>query len=148
MKHLKQYKIYEAGEWSRGINWEYVKENPDDDSEEASLIKYLEERLDYIISNLDDDNILKIDDIRGHDLYQGAYALVKIFGVRYTIWNTGAQSGGSEDTLYIEGFPINNLDEDSNPGFIGVPNDIYDLLNCIYQVGGIEIYKTTKKYNI
>ena len=145
MKHLK---IYESGELNRHINWKYVKDNPDDDSEESTLIYYLQESLTEIISQLYNDNILKIDDIRGHDLYQGAYALVKIFGVRYTIWNTGAQSGGSEDTLYIEGFPINNLDEDSNPGFIGVPNDIYDLLNCIYQVGGIEIYKTTKKYNI
>jgi len=145
MKHLK---IYESGELNRHINWKYVKDNPDDDSEESTLIYYLQESLTEIISQLYNDNILKIDDIRVHDLYQGAYALVKIFGVRYTIWNSGAQSGGLDESLFIEGFPINNLDDDSNPGFIGDVDSISYLLNCIYQVGGIEIYKTTKKYNI
>jgi len=146
MKHLKTFKIYETGEWSRDVNWNYVKDNPDDDSEEASLIRYLEERLDYIISNLDNDTILKIKDIRGHDLYQGAYAIVSIFGKTYKIWSM--ESSGLEDELYIEGFPINNLDENSNPGYVGDTENIAELLNSINEVGGIEIYKTTNKFNI
>jgi hypothetical protein len=149
MKHIKSYKIYESGEWSKNIDWNYVKENPDDDSDEVLLIKYLEERLYYISSMLDNDNILEIIDIRGHDLYQGAYAMVNIFGKKYKIWNVGAVSGGVEDTLYIEGFPINNMNEDSNPGFLGDTEEIYELLNDIYiNEGDIELYKTTKKYNI
>lgn len=31
---MKYIKKFETGEWSRNIDWEYVKENPDDDSDE------------------------------------------------------------------------------------------------------------------
>jgi len=149
MKHLKTYKIYESGEWSRGIDWEFVKENPENESDEALLIKFMEERLDYIISTIDNKNILEIDNIKGFDIYEGAYAIVYIFGKRYKVWSMAEQSGGVEDTLYIEGFPINNLPENSNPGYVGSTDEISDLLNDINLNGGsIEMYKTTKKYNI
>ena len=146
MKHLKTFKIYETGEWNRNIDWNYVKDNPDDNSEEASFINFLDERLKYVISMLDNDNILEIIDIGGHDLYQGAYAKVKIFGKTYKIWSM--ESSGLEDELYIEGFPINNLDENSNPGYVGDTENIAELLNSINEVGGIEIYKTTNKFNL
>ena len=47
MKYLKKYKLFETGEWSSNVDWEFVKENPDNDSEEAEWIKAFAEDLKY-----------------------------------------------------------------------------------------------------
>lgn len=143
MIYIKTYKLYETGEWSKDVDWEYVKNNPDDDSEEANLIKDLQVKIEEVISLLHNDNILKIESIRGVDLYQGAYAIVSIFSKKYKVWEIY-----SEDYLYIEGFPINNTDEYQKDGYRGDVVEISDLLNEIYKFGGIEIYNSSKKFNI
>jgi len=143
MKHIKSYKIYETGEWSKDIDWNYVKNNPDDDSDEASLIKDLQNKIEEVVSLLDNDNIVEIINIRGFDLSQGAYAIVRIFNKNYRISEIY-----SLDYLYIGKFPINNMDEDEIPGYKGDVEEISDLLNDIYKSGGIEIYLSSKKFNI
>lgn len=136
--------IFETGEWNHNIDWEYVKNNPDDDSEEAGWIKGLEELLLVITDNLNNSEIFEIIDIKGFDMYQGPYAIVNIFNKRYQIWGT------EENILWIKNFPIDNTSsKESNPGFEGYPEEISDLLNEITDSGGdIEIYKKVKKYNI
>jgi len=143
MKHIKSYKIYESSGWNKDINWKFVKENPDDKSDESSLIVALQERIEEVILKLDNDNILKIIDINGDDLDYGAYAIVSIFDEKYEITEVY-----SEDKLFIDKFPINNMDENDAPGYLGYPIDISDLLNLIYSFGGMKIYQSSRKYNI
>lgn len=142
MKYIKQFKLFETGEWDRDIDWDYVKENPDDDSQEAGWIKFLQEQLEYIIDDLEDPSIFEIIDIKGFDMYQGPYATVKIFKVNYTIWTL------EYNDLYIEDFFITNTEENENAGFKGRWSNISDMLNEIIEAGGIEVYLNTKKYNL
>jgi hypothetical protein len=139
---MKYIKKFETGEWSTDVDWEYVKENPDDDSEEAGMILYLQEKLEDIIELLDDTNIFEILDIRGFDLYTGAYAVVKIFNMKFKIWSV------DYSLLFIEDFPINNSDPENKKGFVGDYCDIADLLNDINKAGSIETYMISKKYNL
>jgi hypothetical protein len=141
---ITKFKLFETGEWSRDVNWQFVKDNPDNDSEEANWIKSFESKLKIIISHLKNPNIFKIIDINGRDMSQGPYATVKIFNRIYKIWTT------PEDDLWIENFPIDNTSEEGQvSGFEGTPYDIARLLNDINQFGGdIETYKIAKKYNI
>jgi len=144
MKHIKNFKLFEAGEWACDVDWDYVKNNPDDDSEESGYIKAMENLLNEIIDFLDNKNVFKIVDIRGFDLYQGAYGIVKIFGRNYEIW------GMDNYELWIEDFPIDNTSDDHNkPGFKGGTYEIYEMLNDINKNGGdINLYKNSKKYNL
>ena len=144
MKHIKNFKLYETGEWSRGIDWQFVKDNPDDESDESLIILSLEDILNNIKNKLKDKNIFIIKDIRGFDMYQGAYAIVKIFDKTYKIWRTDA------DDLWIDDFPIDNCsDQGKNSGYEGMIYEIIDLLNNIIMSGGnIDIYKDTEKYNL
>jgi hypothetical protein len=142
MKYIKQFRLFETDEWNRDINWNYVKENPDDDSEEALWIKLLDDILNNIIINLNDPETFEIVDIRSYDLDIGPYAIVKIFGKIYKIWNI------QEQDLWIDNFPINNSEPDENPGLKGYWSDISDILNKIIESGGIEVYMNAKKYNL
>ena len=139
MKYIKQF---ETGEWNKDVDWNYVKENPDDDSQEAGWIRYLDTQLEYIIDDLDDPKIFKIIDIKGRDMYQGPYASVKIFDKNYKICTL------QDNNLWINNFPINNSGPNEKPGFEGLWHDISDILNQIIEAGGIEIYMNVKKYNL
>lgn len=119
-----------------------MKENPDDDSEEAGMILYVEEQLEDIIELLDNSNIFEILDIRGFDLYSGAYAIVKIFNKTYEIWCLDDYS------LFIEDFPINNSEPGNKDGFVGNYYEIAELLNDINIVGSVDVYMTSQKYNL
>lgn len=145
MKYIKEYKLYEAGEWNRSIDWQYVKDNPDDDSEEVIYIKELDRKLQDVIEQLDNKSIFDIIDIIGFDMYSGPYALVNIFNKRYKIWLDEVYG-----VLFIELFPIDtNQDTDRMPGFYGFEDEIADMLNDLNKVNGdIELYKSTKKYNL
>lgn len=147
MKYIKEFKLFETGEWSKNVDWQFVKDNPDDDSDESSMIKSMEEKLNTIISELDNEDIFTINDIRGLDLYQGAYANVTIFGKHYKIHEINEDAPDSD--LWIQNFPIDNTSQDDRlPGYKGSEYDIADLLNDINDAGGIELYNTTKKYNL
>lgn len=147
MKYIKTYKLYETREWNKDIDWEYVKNNPDayySSSFEVALIKDLNDKLDDLISLLHNDDILKIEDIRGEDLDYGAYAIVNILGKTFTVTEIY-----SENYLYIEGFPINNMDDNTNYGYKGSEEEIAELLNDLYLNGGdLELSTTVKKFNI
>lgn len=107
-----------------------------------SIISHMEEQLEDIIELLDNPNIFEILDIRGFDLYVGAYAIVKIFNRNYKIWCN------DDDSLFIEDFPISNSGEGNNDGFIGYYDDVAELLNDINIVGSVDIYMKSKKYNL
>ena len=100
MKYLKMFDnfsedikntqhINETGEWDRDIDWEYVKNNPDDEDEFASWIRALEQSINSINDLLDDSHKIEIIDIKGFDKYQGPYANVKIMDNYYTIITHG-----------------------------------------------------------
>lgn len=125
-------KLNETGEWDRYITWNYVKDNPDCDNDECQIIKDMENDIEEIRELLTDDSIFILKDIRGFDIYQGAYACVKIYGKIYKIWKINYN-------FYIENFPISNsLDN----GFSGDIHDIAEVIN------NFEIYQKVKKYNL
>lgn len=140
MKFIKNFKLFETGEWTTGIDWDYIKDNPEDNSEEAAQIKYMEKKLNnikYIIENTEtlEKIHFEIIDIKGFDLYTGAYSIVKINNKQWHIYNS------DYNNLWIEDFPIDNTSENGlNPGFDG--NEI-EVANAI-----IQHYDPTKKYNI
>jgi len=147
MKYIKNFKLFETGEWAINVDWQFVKDNPDDDSDESSMIKNMEEKLNTIISELDNEDIFTINDIIGLDLYQGAYANVTIFGRRYNIYEINDDA--PDNDLWIQNFPIDNTSEDDKqPGYQGSEYNIAKMLNEITAAGGIELYNTTKKYNL
>ena len=117
-------KINETGEWASDVDLEYVHQNPDDDSEEASWIKSMESIINQIISGVKDGGFnIELIDIKGFDKYQGPYAIVKIEGKDFKFW------GVKEYELYIEDFPIDNQTEDgNNAGFVGNVSDIIDTI--------------------
>jgi hypothetical protein len=138
--HIKKFesfkKLNEAGEWGRHITWEYVKDNPDCDDDECQIIRSLEEDMENIKELLTDDSTFILKDIRGFDMYQGAYANVEICGKRFKIWKN------NENEFFIENFPINNTNADQSPGFLGDIDDIVDAID------NFKIYVKTKKYNL
>jgi len=137
MKYLKKYKIFETGEWASDVDWQFVKDNPDDDSEEAGYIRQMERSLTYIKNRLDTEGEIQfeIKNIRGIDLYQGPYATVTINKERFDIYY-GDVDG--ESFLWIEDFPIDNMsEEDMVPGFHGSNDDIVE--------GIIEYFKPINK---
>jgi len=149
MKYIKEFKlIKETGEWPRGVDLQHVLNNPDDDDEASMWITLLYDLVNMVKNGLNNPSIFEIIDIRGFDLYTGPYAIVKIFGKRYKIWNN------FEDELTIADFPINNMDKDlttldySEGGFRGHADEIAGLLNEIEEYGSIELYLDTKKYNL
>ena len=145
MKYIKDFKIFETGEWSKDVDWDFVKENPDDESEEAMWIKSFEYKLNYLISLLDDENVFEIEDIRGFDMYQGPYGRVKIFNRKYKVVEIEHPYEG----LFIFGFPVDNSEEGNYDGYHGNEEDIANLLNDINSFGGdIDLYKNSNKYNL
>jgi len=140
MKYLKKYKLFETGEWSRDVDWDYVKDNPDDDSEEANWIKDMEKRLTLVQNALEGEEIpFDIIDIKGFDMYQGPYATILIDNSdRYTVWFA------DESGLWIENFPIDNMSPNENPGFKGYEDEIIDVIIDEYK----PINKELRKYNI
>jgi len=141
---ITKFKLFETGEWSRDVNWQFVKDNPDNNSEEAVYIKNFFNDLKILIKRLNNKDIFKILDIRGLDMNQGPYATVRIFNRTYKMWNT------QEDDLWIENFPIDNTSEEGKlPGFQESKYQIAELLNDINDAGGdIETYKNSIKFNI
>ena len=141
---ITKFKLFETGEWSRDVNWQFVKDHPDDNSEEAVYIKNFFNDLKILIKRLNNKDIFKILDIRGLDMNQGPYATVRIFNRTYKMWNT------QEDDLWIENFPIDNTSEEGKlPGFQESKYQIAELLNDINDAGGdIETYKNSIKFNI
>ena len=142
MKYLKTYKLFETGEWSRYIDWDYVKNNPDDDSEEANYIKQMEKSLKNIESMIENENESKINfeivDIKGFDLYTGPKGTIKINDDTYNFWF-------SEYDYWIEDFPIDNCSENGkNPGFEGNIDDIVMAIIDHYN----PINKEIRKYNL
>ena len=129
-KRLQTYegfvqKINETGEWSRGIDWQYVKDNPEstDRDDQAAWIKALADSLEEVQNFLGDGAKMEIEDIRGFDNYQGPYAWVNINGKKFKVWTM------EYDDLWIEDFPIDNTsDDDKNPGFQGQPIDVADAI--------------------
>lgn len=145
MKKIKTYKqLFETGEWNRGVDLDFVLENPDCDSEECEYIKYMYNTLLSIRDNTDSD-IFVINDIRGFDLYQGAYGKVYIFNKQYEIW-----SSDEPGEFWIEDFPVDNCSEEGlRSGFMGDKFDIIELINKINDLGGDpEKYNDIKKYNV
>jgi len=139
---MKYIKKFETGEWARNVDLKYVKKHPDNDSEEAGMIRWLHTELKEIKSNLNNKDIWKLIDIRGFDMYQGPYAMVKIFGKTYDVWTF-------DEDLWIEDFPVDNTSSDnSKSGFKGSTFEISDLLNEIDSAGGIEVFANIKKYNL
>jgi len=129
MKHVKLFEEYnmvnETGEWSSGVDWDYVKENPDDDEECASWIRHLEKELLNIKELLNDENDLEIEDIEGFDMYQGPYAYVTIKGDRYKVWTIG-----EGENLWIENFIVDNTSGDGKrAGFEGSFDEIANEIN-------------------
>jgi hypothetical protein len=143
MKHLKNFKLFETGEWSSNVSWQYAKEHPDEQNEEVILINTLQEKIESIIRLLNEKSILILNDIRGFDMSSGPYAKVTIFGRNYRIWIDEVYA-----FLFIEDFPISNTDD--NSGLVGDSYDIAELLNDIYKNGGgnFEVYKNINKYNL
>lgn len=141
MKHLKTYKIFETGEWSRDIDWQFVKDNPDNDSEESNYIKQMEKDLNNIKEQIDDEGEINFEiiDIKGFDLYQGPCATIKINDDKYNVWPN------DEGTLWVEDFPIDNCSEQGlNPGFDGYEDDIAKAIIDYYK----PINKEIRKYNL
>lgn len=142
MKFLKTYKLFEAGEWPKDVDWQYVKDNPDDENEETGWISYLWKQLEYIQDELKKMNNskkikLEIIDIKGFDNYSGPYATVRIQNDIYKIWTTNFV----EDSLFVENFPINSSEED---GFIGNYIEIANAISDYYD----PLKRDTKKYNL
>jgi len=146
MKYIKKYKLFETGEWNSEVDWDYVKDNPDDNCQECDMIKRMAEYMDEIISQLNNESIFNVEDIRGFDMSQGVYARVKIFNKNYKIWVCDAQYDYPD--LFIENFPVDNSDEDQLAGYVGSTWFIAKLLNDINKVGGIERYIKIKNYNL
>jgi hypothetical protein len=144
MKHIVNFnKLYETGECNKKIDWNHVKNNPNDNNEESDMINYLEKKLRKIKHKLIDPKIFKIINIKVFDMYQGPYAIVKLFLKNYYVWTIGYND------LWIKNFPIDNTGSDeSESGYKGNVLEIIDLLNNIIQCGGIEEYLDTKKYNL
>lgn len=129
------------------VNWEYVKENPECESEECLYIKEMEKHLNDIKKIISNKDIFDIYDIRYFDQYQGSFGVVTIFNKKYKVWLISEDY--PEEYLWIESFPIDNTTEDGQfPGYKGGVNNIADLLIDIDNNGGIENYKNIKKYNL
>ena len=134
---MKYIKKFETGEWSRNVDWNFVKDNPDNDSEEANWIKNMQSKLEEI-----DPENFEILDIRGMDLYSGPYAIVNILGKKFEVWEVDG------DSFFIGDFPISNTDEDENDGFRGNAYEISSIINDIAEAGSLDIYLNSKKYNL
>ena len=131
MKYLKlweQFKaINETGEWAKDVDLQFVKDNPDADDEFSLTIKDMSERLDDLKELLNNPEIFLIKDIRGFDVYQGAYAIVSINGREYKIWSVGDEN---PDNFWIEDYIIDNTSEKGlRSGFEGDIYEISDMLN-------------------
>lgn len=140
MKFLKKYKIFETGEWARDVDWQFVKDNPDDDSEEANYIKIMEKYLNEIKEQVDNEDGIEFEiiNIKGIDLYQGAVGSININKNIYKIFF-------SEENLWIENFPIDNTSKNGElAGFEGCIDEIVEAIIDHYK----PINKELRKYNI
>lgn len=125
----------------------YIKQFENHDDEEYLTIEHLKKEIKKIISYLGkkEQNIIDIIKFGYRDL--GAYALVRIFGKTYKIWEIEDQLYGTN--LWIENFPIDNTSQDYKlPGLEGPPTGIAKLLHEIENAGGIELYQAMKNYNL
>lgn len=121
-------KLNETGEWSKDVDWNYVKDNPDAKDDCSLWIKALEDDLMKIKDMLSTNIKLEINSIRGFDMYQGPYAWITInngkIQDKFKVWTM------EDIELWIEDFPIDNTsDDNNNAGFRGLPIDIADVIN-------------------
>ena len=120
MEHIKKFKdfnkINETGEWSRDLDWEYVKNNPNDQDQEASWIRMLQDNLETVNNLLKEGIELVIEDIKGFDLYQGPYASIRI---DHNNESSYFKAWTAEEGLFVENFPVNNTNENEINGFGG-----------------------------
>jgi len=135
MKYVKDFgkfneslsvgKLNETGEWPSDVDWEYVKNNPDDVDEYTSRIKYMADQMEELKEILPDGFPFELIDVRGFDNYQGAYATVEINGITYKVWEAGDGVG----ILWIEGYKMDNTSgEDMRAGFQGTLDEIAEAL--------------------
>ena len=133
MLHMKKFKdfskINETGEWPRDLDWDYVKKNTQDQDQEATWIRSLEDQIVTLDGTLKKNLNLIIDDIKGFDMYQGPYANVRFETGSETIYcNVWTQGEG----LFFENFPISNTDEEEVDGLKGNIDEIAEVLNDNY----------------
>lgn len=132
MKYLKEFdkfnesattgKLNETGEWPSDLDWEYVKNNPDDVDEYTARIKGMADAMEEVKDILPDGFPFELEDVEGFDNYQGAYATVNINGNSYKVWET-------EEGFWIENYILDNTsDKGLRAGFQGNPSDIAEAL--------------------
>lgn len=120
-----------------------------DYQEAEELKKYLKDQLKHIIDTLTDKSIFEIVNIRVIDKYQGAAAIVRIFGKNYKMMYINGQDFNDDEKFFIEYFPIDNCsDKGYIPGYIGYPDEVINLLNEIIKYGSIDLYISANKYNL
>lgn len=135
-------KLNESGEWESGVDWEYVKNNPDDDGECASWIKSLADKLEEIEIELTAEGSVtfSISNIKGFDMYQGPCADVRINGKSYKVWTM------ENNKLWIEEYPADNTGGDkSKSGLQGFTGDLSNII--IETEKDLKIFKTFDKMN-
>jgi hypothetical protein len=135
MKYLKEFnkfnenvttgKINETGEWPSDLDWQYVKDNPDDVDEYTSRIKYMADQMEDLKEILPEGFPFELINVEGFDNYQGAYATVKINDRNYKVWDAGE----GIDELWIEDYKLDNTSEDNKrAGFQGNIHEISEAL--------------------
>jgi hypothetical protein len=133
MKYLKEFikfnesvitnKLNETGEWPSNIDWQYVKDNPDVVDEYTSRIKDMADAMEEVKASLPDNFPFELKYVVGFDNYQGAYAIVKINGSSYKVWEM------EENLFWIENYKLDNTSgEGLSAGFQGNTSDITDAL--------------------
>jgi hypothetical protein len=137
MKYLKEFdkfnesistdKLNETGEWPRDIDWDYVKDNPDDVDEYTSRIKGMADAMENLKDYLPDGFPFELKDVVGFDNYQGAYAIVVINGSTYSVWEASEEGFG--DIFWIDGYKMDNTSgEGKKAGFQGTIDEIAEAL--------------------
>jgi len=94
--------------------------------EHEGWCEYLMDSMRQIENNVPN---FKLLDISYFDQYHGPYAIVSFNDDRYRVWVL------EDDMLYIENFPINNMDEDENPGYKNYLKKIIEMLKSYNQRG-------------
>lgn len=120
-------KVNETGEWNSEIDYEFIKNNPEEASkdDQGAMMLAMQEEAQTLVDEL---NHLKIDaelkDIVGFDNYQGCYALVSIKGSEYKLWAV-------EYDYWIEGFPLDNTGKDGKNKSGFQYKNVYDAIEEI-----------------
>ena len=154
MKYIKTFEEIEIIDgriaptrWNNKIDLNYIKNNPDDKSEESDWIKSFNLRLEEIDDQIKNPKIFSIINIKGQTFYnEGPIAIVSIFGERYEVIEVDYPD---DDGLKIEGFPLDNTSEYGySAGFTGTEEEIVEMIDGINDSGSVEAYRDSKKFNL